>query len=91
MRSSERCSSTRVFYRACLALLLTGVLAQAHAAGKGCEAYAQLPSVIEMDEGLQQELRLPLAISRVAVGEPKVADVQASGERAVLVTAVGPG
>ncbi|WP_236235295.1 type II and III secretion system protein family protein [Pseudomonas faucium] len=91
MRSSERCSSTRVFHRACLALLLTGVLAQAHAAGKGCEAYAQLPSVIEMDEGLQQELRLPLAISRVAVGEPKVADVQASGERAVLVTAVGPG
>nr|WP_314615656.1 type II and III secretion system protein family protein [uncultured Pseudomonas sp.] len=91
MRSSEHCSSTRVFHRACLALLLTGVLAQAHAAGKGCEAYAQLPSVIEMDEGLQQELRLPLAISRVAVGEPKVADVQASGERAVLVTAVGPG
>jgi len=63
----------------------------AHAADKGCAAFGQLPSVIEMDQGLQQELRLPVAITRVAVGEPKVADVQASGERAVLLTAVGPG
>jgi pilus assembly protein CpaC len=63
----------------------------AQAADKGCAAFADLPSVIEMDQGLQQELRLPVTISRVAVGEPKVADVQASGERGVLLTAVGPG
>jgi len=66
-------------------------LPQAQAAGKGCEAVSQLPSVIEIDQGLQQELRLPLAISRVAVGEPKVADVQSSGERGVVITAVGQG
>lgn len=86
MRRSERS-----FRDACCALLLAAWLPHAQAAVKGCEAFGQLPSVIEMDQGLQQELRLPLAISRVAVGEPKVADVQASGDRAVLLTAVGPG
>jgi len=91
MRSSERCSAKRCFSLACLAVLLAAFLPKANAAGKGCEAVSQLPSVIEMDQGLQQELRLPLTITRAAVGEPKVADVQASGERAVLVTAVGQG
>ncbi|WP_414154341.1 type II and III secretion system protein family protein [Pseudomonas sp. BNK-43-a] len=86
MRRSERS-----FRHACRALLLTALVPHAQAAVKGCEAFGQLPSVIEMDQGLQQELRLPLAISRAAVGEPKVADVQASGDHAVLLTAVGPG
>lgn len=84
-------SSVRTLTLLCCALSLPALAPQALAAAKGCEAFSQLPSVIEMDQGLQQELRLPLAISRVAVGEPKVADVQASGERAVLLTAVGPG
>ena len=74
------------------ALLALALLAPtAQAAAKGCAAFGQLPSVIEMDQGLQQELRLPVAITRAAVGEPKVADVQPSGERAVLLTAVGQG
>ena len=77
--------------QACCTGLLAALLPQAQAAGKGCEAISQLPSVIEIDQGLQQELRLPLAISRVAVGEPKVADVQASGDRGVVITAVGQG
>ena len=77
--------------QACCTGLLAALLPQAQAAGKGCEAISQLPSVIEIDQGLQQELRLPLAISRVAVGEPKVADVQSSGERGVVITAVGQG
>ncbi|MGA9662777.1 MAG: type II and III secretion system protein family protein [Pseudomonas alloputida] len=77
--------------QACCTGLLAVLLPQAQATGKGCEAFNQLPSVIEIDQGLQQELRLPLAISRVAVGEPKVADVQASGERGVVITAVGQG
>ncbi|QOC97311.1 type II and III secretion system protein family protein [Pseudomonas putida] len=77
--------------QACCTGLLAALLPQAQAVGKGCEAISQLPSVIEIDQGLQQELRLPLAISRVAVGEPKVADVQASGDRGVVITAVGQG
>lgn len=70
----------------CLAQLPT-----AQAASKGCADFTRLPSVIELDQGLQQELRLPVAITRAAVGEPKVADVQASGTQAVLLTAVGQG
>ncbi|WP_449430017.1 type II and III secretion system protein family protein [Pseudomonas putida] len=80
-------SSVRVFTLFCCASLAP--LTQA--AGKGCEGVDQLPSVIEIDEGLQQELRLPVSITRAAVGEPKVADVQASGDRAVLLTALAPG
>ncbi|MGE8060610.1 type II and III secretion system protein family protein [Pseudomonas sp. NPDC089547] len=79
------------FRQACCSGLLAVLLPQAQAAGKACEAFNQLPSVIEIDQGLQQELRLPLTITRVAVGEPKVADVQASGERGVVITAVGQG
>ncbi|WP_437179572.1 type II and III secretion system protein family protein [Pseudomonas muyukensis] len=75
----------------CTGLLCLLLAAQAQAAGKGCAAFDQLPSVIELDQGLQQELRLPVAITRAAVGEPKVADVQPSGERAVLLTAVAQG
>ncbi|MBK5003125.1 type II and III secretion system protein family protein [Pseudomonas sp. S31] len=61
------------------------------AASPDCAGVRQLPTVIEIDQGQQEELRLPLAIQRVAVGEPKVADVQASGDRAVLLTGVAPG
>lgn len=86
MRSIER-----ILRQLCPALTMVTLLPMVQAADKGCAAFSQLPSVIEMDQGLQQELRLPVAISRVAVGEPKVADVQASGERAVLLTAVGAG
>ncbi|WP_418942029.1 type II and III secretion system protein family protein [Pseudomonas putida] len=91
MRSSERCSAKRFASHTCLALLMMALLPHANGASKGCEAFAQLPSVIEIDQGLQQELRLPLAITRAAVGDPNVADVQPSGDRAVLVTAVGQG
>ncbi|HDS1735834.1 MULTISPECIES: type II and III secretion system protein family protein [Pseudomonas] len=84
-------SSARMFTPLCLAVALLAACSSAEAADRGCSAFAELPSVIEIDQGLQQELRLPLAISRAAVGEPKVADVQPSGDRAVLITAVAPG
>lgn len=63
----------------------------AQAASSGCAALTQLPGVIEIDQGLQQELRAPVSITRVAVGDSKVADVQASGDDAVVVTALSPG
>ncbi|MFV3404470.1 MULTISPECIES: type II and III secretion system protein family protein [Pseudomonas] len=72
-------------------LLCLALAPDAQAATQRCAGFDQLPSVIEIDQGLQQELRLPVAITRAAVGEPKVADVQPSGERAVLLTAVGQG
>ncbi|WP_460417068.1 type II and III secretion system protein family protein [Pseudomonas sp. microsymbiont 2] len=89
MRRSLHASLRGALLASCLLGLLVPWPSQA--AAKGCAAFAQLPSVIEMDQGLQQELRLPVTITRAAVGEPKVADVQPSGERAVLLTAVAQG
>ncbi|WP_095156056.1 type II and III secretion system protein family protein [Pseudomonas sp. Irchel 3E13] len=76
-----------------LMAMLAGLLplSQAHAANKGCSALPQVPAVIEIDQGLQQEVRLPVGISRAAVGDPKVADVHPVGNDAVLLTAMGPG
>ncbi|WP_110971349.1 type II and III secretion system protein family protein [Pseudomonas huaxiensis] len=62
-----------------------------HAATSGCSALPRVPAVIEIDQGLQQEVRLPVGISRAAVGDPKVADVHPVGNDAVLLTAMGPG
>ncbi|MBM3106520.1 pilus assembly protein N-terminal domain-containing protein [Pseudomonas sp. V1] len=63
----------------------------AQAASSGCAGLAQLPEVIEIDQGLQQELRAPVSIIRVAVGDSKIADVDASGDDAVVLTALSPG
>ncbi|MEG0862033.1 MAG: type II and III secretion system protein family protein [Pseudomonas sp.] len=63
----------------------------AQAASTGCAALSQLPAVIEIDQGLQQELRAPVNITRVAVGDSKIADVHASGDDGVVLTAMNPG
>ncbi|NNJ17788.1 hypothetical protein CSV86_022705 [Pseudomonas putida CSV86] len=73
------------------ALLALLPLSQALAASSGCAALPRVPATLEIDQGLQQELRLPVGISRAAVGDPKVADVHGLGNDAVLLTAMGPG
>lgn len=73
------------------ALLLLLPVVGAHAATKGCPALPRVPAVIEIDQGLQQEVRLPVSISRAAVGDPKVADIHPVGNNALLLTAMGPG
>lgn len=84
--------SVRVIKHLLWALLWAGPSASlAQAASGGCAALAQLPGVIELDQGLQQEVRAPVSITRVAVGDSKIADVQASGDDAVLLTALAPG
>jgi len=84
--------SVRVIKQLLWAVFWAGPLVPvAQAASSGCSALAQLPSVIEIDQGLQQEVRVPVAITRVAVGDAKIADVHASGDQAVLLTAINPG
>ncbi|MDR0277114.1 MAG: type II and III secretion system protein family protein [Paucimonas sp.] len=85
-RSSWICSSSLL--ASFLALL---PLSQAQAAANGCAALPRVPATLEIDQGLQQELRLPVGISRAAVGDPKVADVHPVGNDALLITAIGPG
>lgn len=74
------------------ALLLSGLtMDSAFAAVGNCSALPRLPSVIEIGEGFQQDMQSPVAITRLAVGDPKIADVHANGGSSFLLTGVGPG
>jgi pilus assembly protein CpaC len=72
--------------------LLSGVpLSVTVAAAGNCAALGPLPAVLEVSEGLQQEVQSPVAITRVAVGDPKIADVRVNGNQAFLLTGIAPG
>jgi pilus assembly protein CpaC len=72
--------------------LLSGVpLSATFAAVGNCAALGSLPAVLEVGEGLQQEVQSPVAITRVAVGDPKIADVRVNGNQALLLTGMAPG
>ncbi|MEB2856429.1 type II and III secretion system protein family protein [Pseudomonas atacamensis] len=74
------------------ALLLLGLTMDSTFAAVGnCSALPRLPSVIEIGEGFQQDMQSPVAITRLAVGDPKIADVHANGGSSFLLTGVGPG
>ncbi|AKV06491.1 secretin [Pseudomonas fluorescens NCIMB 11764] len=72
--------------------LLSGLPLTATSAAVGnCAALAALPAALEVGEGLQQEVQSPVAITRVAVGDPKIADVRVNGNQAFLLTGMAPG
>ncbi|ROM55548.1 type II and III secretion system protein family protein [Pseudomonas rhodesiae] len=74
------------------AVLLTCLPAGIVLAAQGnCSALGQLPAVLEVGEGLQQELQSPVAITRLAIGDPKIADVRVNGDRHFLLTGVASG
>ncbi|TEA59036.1 type II and III secretion system protein family protein [Pseudomonas sp. CH235] len=74
------------------ALLLMGLsINAAHAVTGNCAALGRLPPVIEINEGWQQDMQSPVAITRLAIGDPKIADVHANGNSSFLLTAVAPG
>ncbi|AZE59092.1 MULTISPECIES: type II and III secretion system protein family protein [Pseudomonas] len=75
-----------------LALMLPCLpVGMAMAAPGNCSTLGQLPAVVEVGEGLQTELQSPVAITRLAIGDPKIADVRVNGERNFLLTGVGSG
>ncbi|KRP59388.1 type II and III secretion system protein family protein [Pseudomonas orientalis] len=76
---------------ACALLLSHLSMGLATAATGNCAGLAQLPAALSVGEGLQQELQSPVAITRLAIGDPKIADVHLNGDRAFLLTGVGPG
>ena len=60
-----------MFTQMAWALMLSSLpVGMALAAPGNCSALGQLPAVVEVGEGLQQELQSPVAITRVAVGDP---------------------
>ncbi|WP_085582646.1 MULTISPECIES: type II and III secretion system protein family protein [unclassified Pseudomonas] len=80
------------FKTALMALLLTGLSMDAALAATGnCASLGRLPPVIEIGEGLQQDMQSPVAITRLAIGDPKIADVHANGSSSFLLTGMAPG
>ncbi|KJZ37063.1 type II and III secretion system protein family protein [Pseudomonas fluorescens] len=63
----------------------------AHAATASCPQLDSWPTTFEVGQGLQNELRSPVPVTKLAVGDPKIADVQPSGNNAFIVTGIAPG
>jgi pilus assembly protein CpaC len=92
MLCMDRRFTTVFTLRLTWALLLSQVsMGLAMAAAGNCASLAQLPAALSVGEGLQQELQSPVAITRLAIGDPKIADVHLNGDRGFLLTGVGPG
>ena len=81
-----------LYKRAVWTLILSSApFEMALAAPSNCAALGQLPSVLEVAQGTQQAMDSPVAITRIAVGDPAIADVHANGSNAFLLTGVAPG
>jgi pilus assembly protein CpaC len=73
-------------------LMVMGLSTGAASAAVGsCSNLSRLPPVIEIGEGFQQDVQSPVAITRLAIGDPKIADVHANGSSSFLLTGVAPG
>lgn len=84
--------SVQVFKRVAWALIITASpVDMALAVPGGCAQLSQLPAAIEVGQQQQQELRSPVPITRLAVGDPKIADVHLNGKKEFLLTGITPG
>jgi pilus assembly protein CpaC len=78
----------RVAWTLIVAGLPTGM---AMAASNNCAGLQPLPSTVEVGEGQQTIMHSPVAITRLAVGDPKIADVYLNGRDSYLLTGIAPG
>lgn len=76
---------------ACALLLSNLPVGLALAATGNCASLGQLPAALSVGEGLQQELQSPVAITRLAIGDTKIADVHLNGDRGFLLTGIASG
>ena len=84
--------SAPLYKRAVWTLLLSSLpLEMALAAPDNCAAFQALPSVLEVAQGAQKAMGFPVTISRVAVGDPTIADIRPNGQNAFLLTGIAPG
>ena len=88
MSSRSMPKFSRVF---CTLVTLALPVGAAQAAPGNCASLGQLPATLEVGEGLQQAIQSPVAITRLAVGDPKIADVHVNGTQAFLLTGVSSG
>jgi pilus assembly protein CpaC len=74
------------------AMMLMGLSINVALAATGnCSTLGRMPPVIEIGQGFQQDIQSPVAITRVAIGDPKIADVHDTGSSSFLLTGVAPG
>ncbi|MCO7613145.1 type II and III secretion system protein family protein [Pseudomonas chlororaphis] len=78
----------RVTWTLIFAGLPTGVTL---AAANNCAGLEPLPAVLEVGEGMQTAIHSPVAITRLAVGDPKIVDVHVNGNDSYLLTGMAPG
>ncbi|GAA3540728.1 type II and III secretion system protein family protein [Zobellella aerophila] len=67
------------------------ILLSAGAHANSCGLLEPAPSTLEINQGMQDELRLPVPIIRLAVGDPQVADIRLTGKRSLLLTGIREG
>lgn len=73
-------------------LFWTGLSVNAtQAAPANCSQLDNWSTTFEVGQGLQNELRSPVPVTQLAVGDPKIADVQPSGSSAFILTGIAPG
>lgn len=60
-------------------------------AAANCSQLDNLPATFEVGQGLQNELHILAPVTKLAVGDPKIADVQPSGSDAFILTGLMPG
>lgn len=82
----------RAFRRVAWALIVSGLPAGiAIAAPNNCTGLQPLPATVEVGEGQQTLMHSSVPITRLAVGDPKVADVYLNGRDSYLLTGIAPG
>jgi pilus assembly protein CpaC len=81
---------SRIVWAFSVAGLSQGIVVAAPA---GCTGLSAMPAAMEIGQGVQQDIRSPVAITRLAVGDPKIADVHVNDgdSSGYLLTGVGPG
>ncbi|MFA0996288.1 MULTISPECIES: type II and III secretion system protein family protein [Pseudomonas syringae group] len=86
------CCSVPAIKPGLLVLLFMALSApSAWAASGSCAGLAAMPAAMEIDQGIQQNVRSSVAITRIAVGDPKIADVHVNGSDGFLLTGVAQG
>jgi len=60
-------------------------------AATDCAAMAQLPATFEVRQGQHRQLQLPVAVTRIAVGDPAVAEARLLNRDSVLLLGKGAG
>ena len=77
------------FYAFCA--LVAGLSSPAVMAAANCDGMNQVPTMFEIRQGTHQQVTLPVPVTRLAVGDPEVAEVLLLNRNSVLLLGKGPG